>query len=56
MTSLRVHHIFSTHNLLYNFRTYIIERLSGHVSGKPLIEPQIRPPLHGDQIAEPLVS
>jgi len=28
----------------------------GHIGSEGLVEPQIVPPLHGDQIAEPLVS
>jgi hypothetical protein len=27
-----------------------------HPSGKPLIQPKLAPPIHGDQVAEPLVS
>ena len=26
-----------------------------HVSSEPFVEPQALPPLHGDQVAEPLV-
>lgn len=41
---------------LSKFNTHIIESLSSHVGGKSLVEPQVGPPFHRDQVAKPLVS
>jgi hypothetical protein len=34
---------------------YLVHTQHGDVCGKPLVEPDVRPPPHGDQVAEPLV-
>ena len=35
---------------------HVLERQVGHVGGEGLVEPQVVPPAHGDQVAEPHVG
>ncbi len=36
-------------------RMQVVDGLGGHPGGEALVEPEVVPPVHGDQVAEPLV-